>query len=414
MLARRPQLLRQLTSSLAGAPAALLPSRRGFSTADAAAAADPASKTQIYLSRSRDPLLNLSVEHHLLQTVPADATVLLLYANAPCVVFGRNQNPWIETSLAHLAERRRLSSSFSSSSSFVSDNNNNNNNNNTPPIQLVRRRSGGGTVFHDEGNVNFSVLCPSAVFDRNRHAEMVVRALRRLGRPTTRVNERHDIVVDTPPPDVGTFKVSGSAYKLTRLRSLHHGTCLLRSPNLASISRLLRSPAEAFIKARGVDSVRSPVRNLDLDVEDFKDAVVAEFESMYGAPVLRGVVEDAPAMEVDAIRRGYEEMSSRDWLYGQTPRFTFCTHPTEDDPRPRPQLPFQERIHLEAKQGVIERFHIENNKGAQKDLSSLVGATMYNINDWSAQLADAGIASQQASQIGEWLNGILGIEFTKA
>ncbi|KAK8141315.1 Biotin/lipoate A/B protein ligase [Beauveria asiatica] len=344
-MAHRPQLLRHLTSPL-------LSHRFFFSTA---AAARPSNKTQIYLSRSRDPLLNLSVEHHLLQTAPADATVLMLYANAPCVVFGRNQNPWIETNLARLASSSQR-----------------------PPIRLVRRHSGGGTVFHDEGNVNFSVICPSTAFDRNKHAEMVVRALRRLGRPTVRVNERHDIVVDD---DVsrggggggGTFKVSGSAYKLTRLRSLHHGTCLLQSPNLDSISGLLRSPAEGFIKARGVDSVRSPVRNLHLDVAAFEDAVVREFEEMYGRPDVRDVVEDAEALTVPQIRQGYAEMSSRAWLYGQTPR-----------------------------------------KGAQKDFSSLVGATLYDIDDWSVRLADAGLASQQAQHIGEWLNGILGTEFTKA
>ncbi|KAM3508355.1 hypothetical protein MY11210_006754 [Beauveria gryllotalpidicola] len=378
-MARRPQLLRHLSSPLLS-PCSF------FSTA---AAASPSNKTQIYVSRSRDPLLNLSVEHHLLQTVPADATVLMLYANAPCVVFGRNQNPWIETNLARLASSRR------------------------PPIQLVRRRSGGGTVFHDEGNVNFSVVCPSAAFDRNKHAEMVVRALRRLGRPTARVNERHDIVVDGDGGG-GTFKVSGSAYKLTRLRSLHHGTCLLQSPNLDSIAGLLRSPAEGFIKARGVDSVRSPVRNLQLDVAAFEDAVVREFEQMYGRPDMRDVVEDAEALAVQQIQKGYAEMSSRGWLYGQTPRFVFSTHPTEQDPRPRPKLPFEERIHFEAKQGIVERFHIENSKGAQKDVSSLVGATLYNIDDWSVRLADAGLASQQAQHIGDWLNGILGTEFTKA
>lgn len=314
-MARRP-LLSHLTS--------LRPHPRLFSTAAAAAAASPASATQIYLSRSRDPLLNLSVEHHLLQTTPASSTVLLLYANAPCVVFGRNQNPWIETNLGHLAHKRNTGS----------------------PVQLVRRRSGGGTVFHDEGNVNFSVICPSEVFDRNRHAEMVVRALKALGRPTTRVNERHDIVFDVR--DEGrekTFKVSGSAYKLTRLRSLHHGTCLLNSPNLGSISSLLRSPAEGFIKARGVDSVRSPVRNLDLDVEDFQEAVVREFETMYGAPDVRDVIDEA-ALEIASVRKGYEEMRGREWVYGQTPRFVLCTHPYEDDPRERPKLPFEVRFSL--------------------------------------------------------------------
>lgn len=30
---------------------------------------------------------------------------------------------------------------------------------------------------------------------------------------------------------------------------------------------------------------------------------------------------------------------SRDWIYNQTPLFTFSTHPSEDDPRERPPLP---------------------------------------------------------------------------
>lgn len=31
-------------------------------------------------------------------------------------------------------------------------------------------------------------------------------------------------------------------------------------------------------------------------------------------------------------------LQSRDWIYGQTPRFTFSTTPTEEDPRPRPDI----------------------------------------------------------------------------
>lgn len=288
---------------------------RQFSTE---AASHPSSKTQVYISHSRDPLLNLSVEHHLLQTSPSDSTILLLYINKPCIVFGRNQNPWLETNLSRLAAR-------------VDEGH---------PVQLMRRRSGGGTVFHDEGNVNFSVICPPASFDRNKHAEMVVRALRKLGRPTTRVNERHDIVIDDPQDTSKTFKVSGSAYKLTRLRSLHHGTCLLNSPNLRDISTLLRSPAEPFIKARGVDSVRSSVRNLDLDLGSFEDAVVDEFTRMYGEADVLDEIHDQGAWAVEKVRKGYAEMESRSWLYGQTPRFTFCTHPFEGDPRPRPDMSF--------------------------------------------------------------------------
>lgn len=277
---------------------------------NAATAAHIQSKVQVYISHTNDPLLNLSFEHRLLQTSHPDSTILLLYTNSPCVIFGRNQNPWLEVHLNQLKD-----------------------------VQLVRRRSGGGTVFHDEGNVNFSVICPPAVFDRDRHAEMVVRALGTLGKKNTRVNERHDIVMDVPE---GTFKISGSAYKLTRQRSLHHGTCLLCSPNLSRISPLLRSSAEPFVKARGVDSVRSPVANVGVDPGAFIDAVVAEFGIMYGeADVKHEFAKSGKeTIEVEGIRDGMEELASRDWIYGQTPKFTFSTYPTEDDLRERPALPF--------------------------------------------------------------------------
>lgn len=226
------------------------------------------SKHQTYISRISDPYLNLSIEHFLLQKTPPNSTILFLYVNSPCVVIGRNQNPWLETDLKLMREtlvigRENHQKWYES-------------------VQLVRRRSGGGTVFHDYGNVNYSVICPTPDFSRDKHAEMVAQVLRR-DNPRARVNERHDIVLDqgnlqaegrpssadmhhprhhhediSPPP----LKVSGSAYKLTRQRSLHHGTCLLASPNIDVISNYLRSPARPFMKARGVDSVRSPIGNV--------------------------------------------------------------------------------------------------------------------------------------------------------
>lgn len=224
-------------------------------------ATSPTTRThsQIYISRSTNPYINLSIEHFLLQNTHVDSTILFLYINRPCVVIGRNQNPWVEVNNGLLKYGAM-------------------------GPDLVRRRSGGGTVFHDEGNVNYSVICPTAAFDRDKHASMVVRALNSLGVDRARVNERHDIVMD---PRVGedapARKVSGSAYKLTRLRSLHHGTCLIKSPNLKYISEFLNSPAKPYITARGVDSVPSPIQNVGSGVKplNFVNAVVAEFQKMY-------------------------------------------------------------------------------------------------------------------------------------
>lgn len=236
------------------------------------------SKHQIYISHSHNPSLNLSIEHYLLQKSSPGSTVLFLYRNAPCIVIGRNQNPWLEVNFEEVQRLRCLEvppRDTAAASALASQR--------WKDISLVRRRSGGGAVVHDLDNVNFSVICPPKDFTRDRHSEIVTRAIREIN-PRARVNERHDIVLDQgnllakedwpDPKDMHRsmfepegnngppLKVSGSAYKLTRQRALHHGTCLLTCRELSRISQLLHSPARPFIKARGVDSVRSPVGNI--------------------------------------------------------------------------------------------------------------------------------------------------------
>lgn len=232
-------------------------------------------KHHIYVSRSHDVAVNLSIEHYLLQKSHPESTILFLYANKPCIVIGRNQNPWLEVNHALVKNSTALvglPGQPGHDGGLERD-----------KVKVIRRRSGGGTVFHDLGNLNFSVICPSAEFHRDKYAEMVVRAIRKTN-PRARVNERHDIVLDPGPlldknehPDpqdthktpyafgrgpLVPLKVSGSAYKLVKQRALHHGTCLVNSPNISGISQYLRSPARPFLKARGVESVRSPITNI--------------------------------------------------------------------------------------------------------------------------------------------------------
>ena len=270
-----------------------------------AAATSPASKYQIYLSQTHDPFVNLSIEHFLLQKSPPDSTVLFLYVNRPCVVIGRNQNPWLETNLKMLRDAPALGLDPRRNA--------------TESVALVRRRSGGGTVFHDYGNLNYCVICPAADFTRDKHAKMVTQAMRTLT-PRARVNERHDIVLDqgnsdegedhegnedlysTPYHQIGvnpvSLKVSGSAYKLTRQRALHHGTCLVSSPNIGNISAYLQSPARPFMKARGVESVRSPIGNLleqaapdaEANWDDLQTRIMQAFADLY--KIDRKVLED--------------------------------------------------------------------------------------------------------------------------
>lgn len=281
------------------------------------------SPIKSYISTSNDPYLNLSIEHHLLQTSPPDAAVLFLYTNRPSIIIGRNQNPWLEVNLGLLDATSRQGTKDNTGKGNIPLPETGLN----ATVDLVRRRSGGGTVFHDHGNVNWTVICPSSIFTRDKHAEMVVRALRSNGIDRARVNERHDVVLDQgqkatsslpDPADTHAtpyqtaspqaLKVSGSAYKLTRQRALHHGTCLLSSPNLNVIPHYLHSPAKGFITAKGVESVSSPVGNILLENERFESEVQKYFAEMYGQPE-GGVVEVGEDWaEIEGVKKGMTEL----------------------------------------------------------------------------------------------------------
>lgn len=226
-------------------------------------------------------------------------------------------------------------------------------------VRLVRRRSGGGTVYHDLGNLNWTVICPSAGFTRDKHAEMMVRASRGCGIDRARVNERHDIVLDqgidrrqielqgdqkdnlhgtpysvpdgTHSSEPASLKVSGSAYKLTRRRALHHGTLLLSTADLDGMGRYLRSPGKPHISAKGVESVSSPVAKLELSHDDVMPAIQYQFQRLYeGKDVAK--LETVKLQEVDAltepaVKQSCDEMKTLEWTYGQTPQFSFSTDP---------------------------------------------------------------------------------------
>ncbi|KAL8698205.1 MAG: hypothetical protein Q9201_006703 [Fulgogasparrea decipioides] len=416
-------------------------------------------KYHIYLSQSLEVAVNLSIEHYLFQKTHPASTVLFLYVNEPCIVLGTNQNPWLEVN--HALVRRGAATIHPHP---IKD-----------EIKLIRRRSGGGTVFHDRGNVNFSVICHEAGFYRDKHAEMVVRAIRRMN-PRARVNKRHDIVLDPgpllappnrPDPDdthrtpyapgdefLTPRKVSGSAYKQSGKRVIHHGTCLLVSPNLPNISEYLRSPARPFLSGKGVESVRSPVANIfeesqpttQLNISTLQHHIIEEFIRMYNvrmnesfptpfssAGVTRlednmecaaGVVDER-LLELDDLRSGMRELLSPMYLYGRTPRFTISTHPWEKDNRPRPPLPKwfppSARVCLEVMNGTITSSRVSLSEDVevaarQESIFSnaLNGHKIWEINSFwevlESHLPPEIEQKEDVRRVSAWLDLMLGKE----
>jgi len=385
----------------------------------------PPFPVKSYTSTSNDPYLNLSIEHHLLQTSPADAAILFLYTNRPSIIIGRNQNPWLEVNLALLNAAATRKGSKENAISLPETGLD-------APVDLVRRRSGGGTVFHDEGNVNWTVICPSSIFTRDKHAEMVVRALRSNGIDRARVNERHDVVLDqgqkqttgssdpadthaTPyqsPSSPRPLKVSGSAYKLTRQRALHHGTCLLSSPNLNVIPHYLHSPAKNFITAKGVESVSSPVGNILLGNEAFEASVRGHFAEMYGEPEGDVVEVGEDWADVEGVRKGMEELKasfffcpfrriaeltvqqSLEWTYLQTPQFTFSSRSNSNNHTAATTKNFP-LIEFTARFGVVTECNIQLTPSSPSIGENLIGKRLHETPDWETVLPQPQIAEHR-------------------
>ncbi|RKP37190.1 hypothetical protein BJ085DRAFT_21033, partial [Dimargaris cristalligena] len=250
-----------------------------------------------YISTTDDPFINLAIEEWLLRHSDPDRMTLYLWRNRPCVVIGRNQNPWKECDQVTMKQK---------------------------DIWLVRRQSGGGTVYHDLGNSLYTVIMPRSKFTRKASAQLVARALHMLDIPAG-VNERHDITI-------GNRKISGSAYKIIGKSAYHHGTMLINS-NLTSLSDCLKN-SRVSIVSKGVESVRSPVTkladySLTVNHKAFCDAVQSEFEQSYcdaGNNLTPIYIDKRMADGIQHIAEYETKLkvsrpTTWDWVYGQTPEF---------------------------------------------------------------------------------------------
>ena len=242
---------------------------------------------------SNDARMNLALEEYVFRHKPSTEDVLLFYVNAPSIIVGRNQNTIEEIDSDVVAARN---------------------------IQVVRRISGGGAVYHDLGNLNFSVMTSDVAggFGRfDRFAKPAIEALGELG-VSAALSGRNDILVDGR-------KISGNAQFASGPRMLSHGTLLVHS-NLDDVTAALR-PRPGKVESKGMKSIRSRVANISeflsapLAVADLRTRIIDHVFGTHDPARVPSI-----PLDTEDWKRVHELMDRKyatwAWNYGEDPRCT--------------------------------------------------------------------------------------------
>jgi lipoate-protein ligase A len=242
----------------------------------------------LIINRDLRPAFNLAIEEYALTEMRTD--VIILWRNSAAVIIGNNQNAAEEID-----------------TDYVTANG----------ITVVRRQSGGGAVFHDLGNVNFTVIHELGEDDFNNYRKFtapIIDYLAELGVKAEFLG-RNDLVIDG-------MKFCGNAQAVKKHRIMHHG-CILYSADFGHLAGALR-PRKAKIESKGVKSVRARVTNIadhmhsPMPVEDFFNGLADYF--IRGAPDIEPyelTADDIAAAE----RLAREKYSTWEWNFGRSPAY---------------------------------------------------------------------------------------------
>ncbi len=234
----------------------------------------------------------MAFDEFCLEQLSLDEPVFYLWQNRPAVIVGMNQEVHTEVNLDYLQQHG---------------------------IALVRRVTGGGAVYHDLGNLNYTIVGPSEDLERDypEYARLMCKALQQLGVPAT-LSGRNDILVDGK-------KVSGFAKRVCRNRLMVHGT-LMYDVDMEVLTQAL-NPSNSKLQSKGIASVRSRVANLSAYLPELPDvqAFARRLEQILSCNYTDSEYVLTPD-DLQAVQKlADDKFSQWEWNYGRSPRATL-TH----------------------------------------------------------------------------------------
>ena len=264
---------------------------------------------------SNDPRYNLAFEEYCFKYLPRDEDYLLLWINSPAIIIGKNQNTIEEVNSEYIKMKG---------------------------IQVVRRITGGGAVYHDLGNLNFSIItnAEGSKIDFKKYNISILEALIKLG-VKCELSGRNDITIEGK-------KFSGIAQSIWKDRVLNHGT-LLFNTELDVLNNALNVKKDK-IESKGVKSVKSRVTNIkdhlnvDVDIEEFREILARSILNTDDVEAKTLKLNEEQLQEIDKLFQ--EKYSTWEWNYGSSPPFNYKNYR---------RFPFGSvEVRLEVKHGIIE------------------------------------------------------------
>ena len=240
---------------------------------------------RIVVSNETDPCYNLALEEELLEQAESGSTLLYLWVNRPCVVLGRNQNPYLECDMDYIKSNG---------------------------VDLVRRKSGGGAVYQDLGNLNYTFINREGEGSQAMQQQVLLGMMRPLGVDAV-FSGRNDILVEGR-------KISGQAGYCEGGNEYLHGTLMVRI-NKDHLEKSLR-PSRIKLESKGVRSVAGRVANLSEYIPDITPVqagglTAGQFRQVFG-PCLPVVYRDGS----QGRPRQQDTYESRDWIVDNCPEYT--------------------------------------------------------------------------------------------
>lgn len=317
------------------------------------------TKPRIILVNELVMRFNLAVGDYLFKS---EKPTLFIGKPMPAVIFGRNQNPYLECNLEAIKHEH-----------------------------LIRRTSGGGVIYGDNGTlmVGFYGRTDYPNFNKNNINEII---------------GKNDIKILMNGVEQ---KIAGQAYRIENPYYLHH-LAISVGTNMDNLIPYLK-PNELKMKSKGTESVRSNVMNM-IDIAtnhnsnkesmcyDLAKQIANNYIEYFQVKPSIIIITENPMdpyfeifksldpkyvsyeelLEVDAIKTTYDKLCNKHWIFGQNPEFTNMF-----------EQRFQwgtVRIELLVRNNIIENVQCYTDSicvNVLDELKSILIGTFYSKNDIS-------------------------------